>query len=87
MKFMEKKIKCPYCKSENIEHTVLGYGERVVTGTFAAVLGLGASVVGGMFNHAVGHNAGHKTIEGVMDNTSSEYRCNKCGKTFHASKK
>lgn len=80
---MSNKIKCPHCGSTNVSHTALGYGERVLTGVGAAAASLIPGAIGSIFNN---HHVTHTVVHGVMNAVPSEYKCKRCGKTFHANK-
>lgn len=80
---MSDNIKCPFCGSRNVSHTALGYGERVVTAIGAGAASLIPGAIGSIFNN---HSITHAVAHGVMNTVPSEYKCKRCGKTFHANK-
>ena len=67
------KMRCPYCKSENIEKTFVGYLENTLTG----VLSFGAGMIA---SSITGHPARTKDIR---DAFSYQYEYKNCGETFH----
>lgn len=66
-------MKCPYCKSKNIEKTFVGYAENLLTGALSLGVGMIASSI-------TGHPARTKDIR---DAFTYQYVCKDCGKTFH----
>lgn len=71
---MEKSIKCPFCGSNQVKSTALGYSEKVATG------------VAGMFVNSL-LRIHTRTTGIIMESISSEYKCKRCNKTFHENKK
>lgn len=74
-----KRTTCPYCGCEKFHRTARGWAESSIKGTatFAVALGIG------IFSEHHGHHLGTEMAEG----NSSEYQCDKCGKTFRYSDK
>lgn len=70
---------CPYCGSTNLHKTAVGYVEKAV-GYVAAI---GAHIPGGLLkNNAVSTYF----VDAVIGGTPTQYKCTRCGKTFHTSK-
>lgn len=80
---MSKEIKCPYCGSINVSHTVLGYGERIVTAVGAEATAFIPGAIGAVFKNFYVAQA---ITNGAMNYIPSEYKCKRCKKTFHANK-
>ena len=80
---MSDNIKCPFCNSKNVSHTALGYGERVVTAASACTIALVPGTVGAIFKNFYVSNY---VTSKIMNTVPSEYKCKRCGKTFHAHK-
>ena len=69
----DMKARCTYCKSEDIEKTFVGYVENTLSGVLSFGIGMVSSSI-------TGHPARTKDIR---DGFSYQYKCKKCGETFH----
>lgn len=79
----EFKPYCPYCGSTNIKITIAGYGEKAV-GYAAVVAG---HVAGGTVGRIFGNMyVGNYLQDAIVGGTPTQYKCKRCGKTFHTSK-
>lgn len=74
--------RCPYCGSFNTEIALGKYAGRAIVNTGRLALSIGACLVGGLFNHAVGHNAAHKTWEATDPGELKGYQCHNCCRKF-----
>lgn len=75
---MEKSIKCPFCGSNQVKSTALGYSEKVATGVVAGVAGMFVNSLLRIHTRTTGI---------IMESIPSEYKCKRCNKTFHENKK
>lgn len=80
---MSDAIRCPHCTSKNVKHSILGYGERVVTYTVAYSAEAFAKTLGPIFRNSYVSSAISRSI---IDYVPSEYICISCGKKFHIRK-
>jgi len=80
---MSDSIRCPHCKSKNVKHSILGYGERVVTYTAAYSAEVFSRTLGPIFRNSYVGNAISRSI---IDYVPSEYICCSCGTKFHINK-
>lgn len=79
--------KCPFCGSYNASRTASGWGESIAKNTATFVFGTGIALLTHAFlGEYAGHAVGHQ-IKEVGESLSSEYKCNRCGRTFRYSSK
>lgn len=75
---------CPYCNSTNVKCTVAGYAEKA---TGYAVSFIPAVFAGGVakkfFNNPM---VSTYITDAIVGGTPTQYKCKRCGKTFHTSK-
>ena len=80
---MSDSIRCPHCCSQNVKHSILGYGERAATYTAAVSARVVAGTFGSIFNNRY---IGSAISRSIINHVPSEYICNNCGRKFHKSK-
>ena len=72
-----KKTTCPYCGCKNFHRTAHGWVESSIKGAATLAVAFGVGIV----SEHHGHHLGTEMSKG----NSSEYKCDKCGRTFRYS--